>query len=218
MKKTNKILTYLAATLAIFSVTNYVGAINNEIELPKIADNVVIEKVKKTEEKSLVSQASEKDVIIKNNEEERKEAQDKYKEQVEQERKERERKSAEERKEKERKAAEERKTKEETARKTQSGSSSMVYTIDQFEFMGRISWGGKVFTYYSERVLPGGGLRIPGRHTSGGYVRDGDGYIVLASDYYAKGTVISTPFGSPGKVYDAFGTGEPSYRFDVYTR
>lgn len=207
MKKTKKILTYLAAGLTIFSVTNYVGAINNEIELPKIADNVVIEKVKKTEEKSLVSQASEKDVIIKNNEEERKEAQDKYKEQVEQ-----------KRKEEERKAAEERKTKEETARKTQSGSSPMVYTIDQFEFMGRISWDGKVFTYYSERVLPGGGLRIPGRHTSGGYVRDGDGYIVLASDYYAKGTVVSTPFGSPGKVYDAFGAGEPSYRFDVYTR
>lgn len=96
--------------------------------------------------------------------------------------------------------------------------SSALYSISEFEWQGIINWDGKTFSYYSERVLPGYGLNIPGRHTSGGFVRDGDGYIVLASDYYAKGTVISTPFGSAGKVYDAFGTGQPAYRFDVYTR
>ena len=106
---------------------------------------------------------------------------------------------------------------EETTTYTQSYSSAM-YSIDDFEWMGIINWDGKTYSYYSERVLPGPGLNIPGRHTSGGFVRDGEGYIVLASDYYAKGTVISTPFGSAGKVYDAFGTGQPAHRFDVYTR
>lgn len=98
-----------------------------------------------------------------------------------------------------------------------AGSTSS-YSIGTFEWMGIINWQGKTFSYYSERVLPGYGLRIPGRYTSDGFVRDGDGYIVLASDYYAKGTIISTPFGSDGKVYDRFGTGQPAYRFDVYTR
>mgnify|MGYP001325786120 CR=1 FL=1 len=99
----------------------------------------------------------------------------------------------------------------------EAGSTS-VYSIGDFEWMGIVNWGGKKFSYYSERVLPGYGLRIPGRYTEDGFVRDGDGYIVLASDYYAKGTIISTPFGADGKVYDRFGTGQPASRFDVYTR
>ena len=98
-------------------------------------------------------------------------------------------------------------------------SSPLVYTLNQFLVLGRLNWQGKQFTYYSQRVLPGYGLRIPGRHVSAaGYVVDGNGYIVLASDSYPKGTVVSTPFGAPGKVYDAFGTGEGAYRFDVYIR
>ncbi len=99
-----------------------------------------------------------------------------------------------------------------------SAGSADVYKIGTFEWRGIITWQGKTFSYYSERVLPGYGLRIPGRYTADGFVRDGDGYIVLASDYYPKGTIISTPFGADGKVYDRFGTGQPSYRFDVYTR
>lgn len=100
-----------------------------------------------------------------------------------------------------------------------STGSPKQYTLSQFMRIGRLNWQGKQFTYYSQRVLPGGGLRIPGRHVNAdGYVSDGDGYIVLASDYYAKGTVISTPFGYYGKVYDAFGTGQGSHRFDVYIR
>lgn len=81
--------------------------------------------------------------------------------------------------------------------------------------MGRISWGGYQWTYYSQRVLPGTGLNIPGRHVNdNGYVCDGSGYICLASDSLAKGSVVSTPFGAPGKIYDA-GVGN-SYTLDVY--
>ncbi len=57
-------------------------------------------------------------------------------------------------------------------------------------------------TYYSQKVLPGGGLVIPGRHVNEeGFVCDGDGFICVASNDYAKGTVIETSRGM-GKVYD----------------
>ena len=57
-------------------------------------------------------------------------------------------------------------------------------------------------TWYSQRVLPGGGLRIPGRHVNNeGFVCDEDGYICLASSTYAKGAIIETSRGM-GKVYD----------------
>lgn len=105
------------------------------------------------------------------------------------------------------------------ATRAPQNNSAAVYSLSDFMFRGVITWQGKTFTYYSQQVLPGYNLRIPGRHVnSAGYVADGNGYIVLASDYYPKGTVISTPFGSPGKVYDAFGTGQPASRFDVYIR
>ena len=105
-----------------------------------------------------------------------------------------------------------------TAAQVKSGS-PMVYSLSDFMWRGRITWEGKVYTYYSQRVLPGPGLRIPGRHVNNsGYVADGNGYIVLASDYYAKGTVIATPFGYWGKVYDAFGYNKPASHFDVYIR
>lgn len=57
-------------------------------------------------------------------------------------------------------------------------------------------------TWYSQRVLPGGGLNIPGRHVNEeGFVCDMDGYICVASSTYSKGTVIETSRGM-GKVYD----------------
>ena len=80
--------------------------------------------------------------------------------------------------------------------------------------MGLIDWGGWTWSWYSEYVLPGAGLNIPGRHSSGGYVRDSDGYICLASDVLDYGTVIATPFGSYGKVYDC-GVGHDDW-IDVY--
>ncbi|MFM1583199.1 hypothetical protein EQF91_02980 [Helcococcus ovis] len=85
-----------------------------------------------------------------------------------------------------------------------TSSSPLEYTINEFKWRGVIYWGGHKFTYYSESVLPGYGLSIPGRHISKlGYVTDKDGYIVLASNpSIAIGTVIDTPFGAKGKVYD----------------
>jgi len=81
---------------------------------------------------------------------------------------------------------------------------------------GAIYYDGHKETYYSERVLPGTSLPIPGRHTADdGTVRDGDGYICLAANtsYLSKGTVVKTSMG-PGKVYD---TGCASGIVDIYT-
>ena len=81
-----------------------------------------------------------------------------------------------------------------------------------------ISWGGYNWTYYSELILPGNGLNIPGRHTTkDGYVCDGDGYIVLAADLsmLPRYSIVDTPFGREGKVYD---TGCAYRVLDVYVR
>lgn len=79
---------------------------------------------------------------------------------------------------------------------------------------GKIWFNGHTETYYSQKVLPGTGLNIPGRHiASDGTIRDKDGYIVLASDDYPKGTVVETSLGA-GKVYDS-GSGKGN--IDLYT-
>lgn len=76
---------------------------------------------------------------------------------------------------------------------------------------GVVYYNGHKETYYSERVLPGPGLNIPDRHVAeDGTVRDGDGYICVASDlsYLPKGSILLTSLG-PAKVYDtgcAYGT------------
>ena len=76
-------------------------------------------------------------------------------------------------------------------------------------------YNGHRETYYSQRVLPGGGLRIPGRHVADdGTIRDKDGYIVVAANpgFYSRGSRLMISLG-PAKVYDsgcAYGT------IDVY--
>lgn len=91
-----------------------------------------------------------------------------------------------------------------------------IYSPDEFQTGGVIDWGGYTWTHYSELILPGDGLNVPGRHTtSDGYVCDGDGYVVLATDLsmLPRYSVVDTPFGYTGKVYDtgcAYGT------LDVY--
>lgn len=81
---------------------------------------------------------------------------------------------------------------------------------------GVVNFNGHRETYYSQNVLPGEGLNIPGRHVADdGTVRDGDGYIVVAAHeaYLPRGAVVQTSRG-PGKVYDsgcAYGT------IDLYT-
>lgn len=76
---------------------------------------------------------------------------------------------------------------------------------------GAIYYNGHRETYYSEKVLPGNGLRIPGRHVADdGTIRDEDGYICVAADpgFMSKGSILITSLG-PAKVYDsgcAYGT------------
>ncbi len=77
------------------------------------------------------------------------------------------------------------------------------YSAKQFRRLGVIRWGGYKWTWYSQRVLRGGGLKIPGRHVDkNGYVVDKKGYIVLAHKTLKKGKVVKTPFGRKGKIYD----------------
>ena len=96
---------------------------------------------------------------------------------------------------------------------------SAQYSSDEFQNSGVISWGGYDWTYYSELILPGYGLDIPGRHTTkDGYVCDGDGYIVLAAadlSMLPRYSIVDTPFGREGKVYD---TGCAYGVLDVYVR
>lgn len=105
------------------------------------------------------------------------------------------------------------------AQQTYSGSSAsnsgVKISLSQFMFDGVVYSGGYKFTYYSQNVLPGGGLSIPGRHVNAdGFVSDGDGYIVLAGSA-PLGTVYDTPFGYKGKIYDR---GTYGNHLDVYVR
>ena len=70
--------------------------------------------------------------------------------------------------------------------------------------IGSVYYGDHKETYYSQNVLPGEALSIPGRHVAfDGTIRDENGYICLAADYAFKdyGTVVPTSLGW-GKVYD----------------
>lgn len=96
-----------------------------------------------------------------------------------------------------------------------NGVKEATGNVADFKEDGRVTDGKNVFTYYSERVLPGDGLtelNSNGRHVGDdGLIRDGDGYIALATDGKEKGEIIETPWGA-GKVYDC-GCGDA---VDVY--
>lgn len=95
-----------------------------------------------------------------------------------------------------------------------SQSNNAIYSPSEFMNAGVIEWGGWKWTYYSERILPGEGLWIPGRWTdSDGYVCDENGYICLASTSAERYSIVETPFGRTGKVYD---TGCDYGVMDVY--
>lgn len=101
---------------------------------------------------------------------------------------------------------------------TYSGSGGNSYSgrnwsgsLGAFMQAGRVESGGNVFTYYSQSVLPGGGLSIPGRHVEDGFVKDKDGYICVANSA-PNGTTINTPWGA-GKVYDK---GTSGNHYDIY--
>ena len=89
---------------------------------------------------------------------------------------------------------------------------SSVYSYNGLtKSRGAMYFNGHRETYYSEKVLPGNGLSIPGRHVADdGTIRDADGYICVAADpgYMARGSILITSLG-PAKVYDsgcAYGT------------
>lgn len=75
-------------------------------------------------------------------------------------------------------------------------------------------FNGHKETWYSQRVLPGGGLRIPGRHVAeDGTIRDENNYIAVASSDYEWGTIVETSLGT-GRVYDS---GCDPGIIDIYT-
>lgn len=69
---------------------------------------------------------------------------------------------------------------------------------------GVVYYNGHKETYYSQRVLPGSGLKIPGRHVAeDGTIRDKDGYIVVSTNlsFKSRYSTFMTSLG-PAKVYD----------------
>ena len=99
-------------------------------------------------------------------------------------------------------------------KKAAAAENNEYYSSSDLQFMGEIYSGGYRWTWYSQNVLPGGGLDIPGRHVDeNGYVCDENDRICLASTDYGYGTVVPTPFGKEGCVYDS---GCDSGTLDVY--
>lgn len=82
-----------------------------------------------------------------------------------------------------------------------------------FRSQGTTNDGNYDYTWYSQRVLPGGGLNIPGRHVDeDGFVRDENGNLCIAARDLDKGTEVDTPFGK-AVVYDYC----PNGNLDLYT-
>ena len=95
-----------------------------------------------------------------------------------------------------------------------AAGSVALYSAADLKRRGTFRWNDYRWTWYSEKVLPGNGLKIPGRHVDeNGYVCDENGYIVIASHTLSKGTVVATPLGKDGKVYDYCAT---AGTLDVY--
>lgn len=103
-------------------------------------------------------------------------------------------------------------TVEELINEITNGNYKLEYSLDYnassnrlAKSKGAIYYNGHKETYYSEKVLPGTSLNIPGRHVANdGTIRDGDGYIAVAANtsYLSKGTIVKTSLG-PAKVYDS---------------
>ena len=90
------------------------------------------------------------------------------------------------------------------------------YSSAELQSRGVINGGTYRYTWYSQRVLPGGGLAIEGRHVSDeGYVVDAQDRVVVASSDLPRGTEVDIPFGS-GKAI-VLDTGCASGTRDIYT-
>lgn len=80
---------------------------------------------------------------------------------------------------------------------------------------GVINFNGHFEKWYSQKVLPGKGLKIPGRHVDpdSGVIKDEDGYVCVATQLVDEGEIIETSLGT-GKRYDY--CSEPN-TVDIYT-
>ena len=79
---------------------------------------------------------------------------------------------------------------------------------------GKVKFNGHYETWYSQKQLPGKGLKIPGRHVDkNGLVCDKDGYICVATTLVKMGQTIKTSLGM-GKRYDTCPTANI---VDIYT-
>lgn len=226
-----KLRSLLVCASALLLFASGIGKVNAaEITGVKIASSIVeiksavsiVDSMTKSEKAAKAVKEAEEKAQKEAEEKAKKEAEEKAKKEAEEKaKKEAEEKAAAEKAQKE---ADEAKAKAEAekarqdaddalAREQASAKTAKLFDLDDFMFRGVIYWSGYKFTYYSEKVLPGGGLRIPGRHVNAdGYVADEDGYIVLAGDA-AMGTVFETPFGYKGKIYDR---GTVGNHLDVY--
>lgn len=91
------------------------------------------------------------------------------------------------------------------------------YSAEYLRQAGIIFDGDRTYTWYSENVLPGGGLDIEGRHVSDeGYVVDAYERIVVASADIPYGTEVAIPFGSGKGVVLDTGYLSPG-QIDIYT-
>lgn len=179
-------------------------------DIKKEADaKLKAEEAKKKDEEEAAKKAEEE--AKKKAEEDAKKAEDEAKKKAEEEKK-----AAEEAaKQSEESSSQSESSDESSSYSTVQTSTERSYNLSDFMFSGVVYWSGYKFTYYSQSVLPGGGLLIPGRHVNAdGYVSDGDGYIVLAGSA-PLGTVYDTPFGYKGKIYDR---GTSGNHLDVYIR
>lgn len=97
-----------------------------------------------------------------------------------------------------------------------SSSGDGYLTVSQLKFRGVVYYNGWRLTYYSQSVLPGGGLNIPGRHVEDGFVCDSDGRISVACSTLPKGTIVKLPFvnHTEGVVRDS---GCAAGTLDIYT-
>lgn len=95
-----------------------------------------------------------------------------------------------------------------------AGLAEEIMTPEEFQVAGIIDWNGWRYTYYSEQVLAGEGLNIPDRWSDGQFVRDGNGYLCVASNEHEYGSIVPTPFGD-AIVYDTIGDGVTGI-IDIY--
>ena len=92
-------------------------------------------------------------------------------------------------------------------------SSSGGYNGNGFKSQGVVNWNGTRYTWYSSNVLYH--YRTPEwTVNSDGFYTNSDGYLICASNDYAQGTIVSTPWGD-AIVADS---GCASGTLDMYTQ